>query len=114
LNKDLWSFFWGMNFIGATDNFASFGRSTVVSSIGETVDIDLEAEFTMYHSLSIARDFDSGFSARLGVANALDERPPRMTGWGTDGEVTNLGQVAFYSQYDWLGRRYFLNVTKEF
>lgn len=72
-----------MDFVGKTDNLASFGRETVVSSIGETVAIDLEAEFTMYHSLSVSRFFDNGYTARLGVSNALDEKPPRMTSWAT-------------------------------
>lgn len=114
LDRDLWSFFWGMSFIGETDNYASFGRRTVVDSVGETVDIDLKAESVMYHSLSVSRDFDGGYIARLGVANALDEKPPRLTSLGTGTEVDTLGQVAFYSQYDWLGRRFFLNVSKEF
>jgi iron complex outermembrane receptor protein len=103
-----------MNFIGETDNYASFGRRTVVDSIGQTVDIDLKAESRMYHSFSVSREFDGGYLARLGVANALDEKPPRLTGWGTGTEVDTLGQVAFYSQYDWFGRRFFLNVSKEF
>ena len=114
LERNEWSFFWGMNFVGETSNLESFGRDTVVSSWGEEVAIDLEAEFTMYHSLSVRRYFENGYTATLGVANALDERPPRMTSWGTGGEVSTLGQVSFYSQYDWFGRRYFLNVSKEF
>ncbi|MEX2494558.1 MAG: TonB-dependent receptor [Woeseia sp.] len=114
LNRDLWSFFWGINYIGSTDNYASFGRSTAVYYESQTVDIDLKAESVIYHSLSVSRDFESGYTARLGVSNVLDERPPRMTDYGTGSEVSVLGQVAFYSQYDWLGRRYFLNVTKTF
>ncbi|MEX2257401.1 MAG: TonB-dependent receptor [Woeseia sp.] len=114
LQRNEWSFFWGMNFIGETSNREAFGRDTVVSSWGEEVAIDLKAEFTMYHNLSVSRDFANGVTARLGVRNALDETPPRMTSWQTGAEVNVLGQASFYSQYDWFGRRYFLNVSKEF
>lgn len=123
LNRDAWSFYWGIQYIGETDNFASFGRNTVSYVFGSDssapgggtiVEIDLIAEATTYHNLSANYDFDNGLSARLGIANVLDETPPRLTAQGTAGEVDVLGKVAFYSQYDWLGRRVFLNLTKDF
>jgi len=114
LARNNWSFFYGLNYIGETDNYASFGRTTVSDSGGNQVAIDLIAESTVYHSLSASYDFDNGLVARLGVSNLLDETPPRLTARGTGNEVDVLGNVAFYSQYDWLGRRYFVNVTMEF
>lgn len=114
LDVNDWSFFYGMNYIGETDNFASFGRTTVTNAEGEQVNIDLIAEATTYHSLSAAYNFENGLVARVGVANLLDEEPPRMTSLGTGNEVDVLGEVAFYSQYDWLGRRFFANLTMGF
>ena len=114
LDMDQWSFFYGMNYIGETNNFASFGRTTVTNAEGNQVNIDLIAESTVYHSLSASYNFENGVIARLGVANLLDELPPRMTSLGTGNEVDVLGKVAFYSQYDWLGRRFFLNLTMDF
>lgn len=52
--------------------------------------------------------------ALLGVANLTDEAPPLMTSWRTSNEVEIVGQSAFYSQYDWLGRRFFVNLKMEF
>jgi len=78
------------------------------------VDIDLIGESRTYHSLSASREFDNGVIARIGVANALDEEPPRLTDRGTGTEVEVLGNSAFYSQYDWLGRRYFVNLSMNF
>jgi iron complex outermembrane receptor protein len=43
-----------------------------------------------------------------------DEAPPRMTAEDTANEVDIVGQSAFYSQYDWLGRRVFINLKMEF
>ncbi len=123
LDRDAWSFFYGINYIGETDNFASFGRNTVSYVFGSDsaapgggtiVEIDLEAEDTVYHSLSASYSFDDGLIARLGIANVFDEQPPRMTNQGTGNEVTVVGQVAFYSQYDLLGRRWFLNLSMDF
>jgi iron complex outermembrane receptor protein len=114
LDTDKWSFFWGMYYIGETDNFASFGQTTVTDRLENQVDIDLIGESRTYHSLSASRVFDNGVTAILGIANALDEEPPRLTDRGTGTEVEVLGNSAFYSQYDWLGRRYFVNLTMNF
>ncbi len=114
LQRELWSFFWGATYIGETDNYEHFGTSTASWYGDAEVDLDLTAEATMYHHLSVSREFENGFTARLGVANLLDEEPPRMSSYTTGSEVDVLGGVAFYSQYDWFGRRYFLDVSKSF
>ena len=54
------------------------------------------------------------FVALIGVSNVTDEAPPRMTAEDTSNEVDILGNAAFYSQYDWFGRRYFVNLTVDF
>jgi len=108
-----WSFFWGANIIGDADNYESFGGNTATYR-GETVRVVLDADTVTYHSFSVTREFsDYGLQAILGVANAFAEDPPQLTTLDL-GEVNTQGQAAFYSQYDWLGRRYFLNVTKVF
>jgi iron complex outermembrane recepter protein len=48
------------------------------------------------------------------VSNLMDEAPPRVTTLATDAAVETVGNSAFYSQYDWYGRRYFVNLTMEF
>jgi iron complex outermembrane receptor protein len=121
LNKNAWDFYWGMQYIGETDNFASFGRNTVSyvfgsdsSGGGDLVEIDLIAEERVYHNLSAGYDFENGLTARVGVSNLFNELPPRMTNQGTGNEVDIIGKVAFYSQYDWLGRRFFVNLSMNF
>ena len=114
LNKEAWSFYWGIDYIGSTDNSERFGFDTVNNAQGDPVGIDLKADSVMYHSLSGSYMFDNGLTARVGVANMLEEKPPRMTARGTGNEVDILGEVAFYSQYDWLGRRYFVNLIWDF
>jgi iron complex outermembrane receptor protein len=118
LNKGEWSVAWGMNYIGETDNTDRFrrltGQTTVTDAQGVVRATKLKAESVLYHSLSASYSFDNGFTALLGVANLTDEAPPRMTSWRTSNEVDIVGQSAFYSQYDWLGRRFFVNLKMEF
>lgn len=113
LDRGPWSFFWGTQFIGSSSNHASFGGDTATYR-GETVRVVLKTDAVIYHAASVTREFeDWGLTARLGVANVFDEEPPRLTTLNL-GEVSTIGNSAFYSQYDWLGRRFFLNVTKTF
>ncbi|MEX2496698.1 MAG: TonB-dependent receptor [Woeseia sp.] len=108
-----WSFFWGANIVGSADNYDSYGGNTATYR-GETVRVVLDADTVTYHSFSVTREFsDHGLQAILGVANAFGEDPPQLTTLNL-GEVSTQGQAAFYSQYDWLGRRFFLNLTKTF
>jgi len=55
---------------------------------------------------------DIGIRVLLGVANLTDEEPPQVSIRGSD--ISTVGNAAFYSQYDWLGRRIFMNVTWDF
>lgn len=112
LDRGPWSFFWGVDFIGETSNVESFGGTTG-SYFGTPVFFKLETEATTYHNMSISREFSHGIDVRLGVANVFDEHPPAVTTLGL-GEYSTVGTSAFYSQYDWLGRRFFLNVSKTF
>jgi iron complex outermembrane recepter protein len=114
LMRDLWSFYWGVSYISETDNYASFGTSTAGWYGDAEVDLDLSAEARTYHTFSISREFDVGVTARFGVANVLDEEPPGLSSYTTGAEVDVLGGRAFYSQYDWYGRRYFVDMTMSF
>ncbi|HUE88559.1 MAG TPA: TonB-dependent receptor [Vicinamibacterales bacterium] len=112
-DREQWSYFWGVNFIGSSSNHGEFGGNTATYR-GEPVRVVLRTDTVVYHAASVTREFeDWGLTARLGVANLFDEEPPRVTTLNL-GEVNTIGNSAFYSQYDWLGRRYFLNLTKAF
>ena len=68
-----------------------------------------------YHSLSGSYYWeDQGVRVLFGVANLTDEEPPQMSRVFTGGRYSMVGNSAFYSQYDWLGRRAFMNVTWDF
>ena len=69
-----------------------------------------------YHTVSATRDFeDKGLTMLFGISNIFDEEPPRLSTIGdVSGEVQTAGNSAFYSQYDWIGRNFYFNLTKKF
>jgi iron complex outermembrane recepter protein len=107
-----WSYFWGANVIGSVSNERSFGGNTSTYR-GESVRVVLDSGSVVYHTFSAARSFDGDLTVRMGVANAFNEKPPRVTTLNL-GELETMGDSAFYSQYDWVGRRFYLNLTKRF
>lgn len=114
LDRDAWSFFYGGDFIGKTSNEERFGGNTIVYR-GVDYRAVLGTDAVVYHSFSAQYFFeDYGLTAMFGVANALDEEPPQLTRQGTDNEYTMIGNSVLASQYDWLGRRYFLNLKWRF
>ena len=70
----------------------------------------------IYHDLSVSYDWDDmGLRVLLGISNLTGEDPPQVTTeGGTDEEIQYVGSSVLYSQYDWFGRRAFLNVTMSF
>lgn len=118
LTRDDWTFNWNVRYVGEVSNYLSFGNDVealdTTTYRGEEVRIDLDDDGTFYHSFSVQKDFDEeDLSVIVGIANAFDQEPPRVTTLNL-GELDTQGNSAFYSQYDWLGRRAFLNVSYDF
>lgn len=120
--KGEWSVFWGIDAVQHTSDIADFiaanGATCVTSTTGifvpagQQICRDLVAESRVYHSLSVTRDFDD-WSITLGMANIFDEEPPTVSGNNLS-EITTIGNSPFTSNYDYVGRRGFLSVSKKF
>jgi len=99
--------------IGEASNHDTYGGD-MASYRGTPVRVVLEAPSVMYHNLSVTRAFpDQKMVARFGVNNVMGKKPPRLTTLNL-GQVNTEGNSAFYSQYNWVGRAFFLNVSKDF
>jgi iron complex outermembrane receptor protein len=108
-----WSFYWGANWIGEVENHTDYGGDTTTYR-GETVRVVLETDDVFYNAFSATKFFpDWGVTATLGVRNAFDEEPPQVTTLSL-GQLDTSGTSAFYSQYDYFGRRFFANLTWDF
>lgn len=101
-------------YVGSADSTRDLGQDTVTYR-GETYRAVLSVDSVTYHNLSFAYNWDDvGIRALVGVANLTDEEPPQVTTQGTGAVLDTVGNSAFYSQYDWLGRRFFANLTYSF
>jgi outer membrane receptor protein involved in Fe transport len=116
-DRNDWSYFWGMDYIGEVSNHESYGAGEYADTTtyrGETVRVVLAADAVLYHTFSVTKFIDSvDMKAVLGVRNALNEEPPRVT-TASLGELSTAGWSAFYSQYDFYGRTFYANLSWNF
>ena len=107
-----WSLFWQFRYTGAVNNEEDEDGPTALYR-GETIYRVLKADAVDYHDFSVTYHMtDWNMRAILGVSNAFDTEPPQVTTLAEP--LNNAGRSAFYSQYDWLGQRWFVNLTKSF
>jgi len=111
-----WSIYYGGNYVGTADTTRLLPGDGTISYFGTTYDAVMYVDSVIYHNFSVSYDWeDQGLRVLLGVANLAGEDPPQVTtGGGTDEEIQFIGNSVFYSQYDWFGRRAFLNLTMSF
>jgi len=113
--KNDWSANYSVRYVGDVSEHEEYGNGTYRDTTtirGQTVKLVLAADAQMYHSASVTNKMgDLGLTATLGVANLFDEEPPRVS---YTGGVTREGNSAFYSMYDQLGRRVFINLSYQF
>ena len=99
---------------------ASDAETLADTNAAGTTRYKVNTEFTAYHSFAIEKEWDK-LRVLVGVANAFDEHPPAITravGVGNEGALGTSdgqeGRSVLSSQYDYIGRRLFLNVSKKF
>ena len=113
-----WTLFWGVDIIGPSSDVDDCPSA---SCLGENIDTSvfgpyravIDTPWVFYHSLSVQREFDR-FRLTVGVANLLDENPPRVTTINDQGNFDTVGQSVLASQYDYVGRRFFMNFNVRF
>ncbi|HUE78439.1 MAG TPA: TonB-dependent receptor [Sphingomicrobium sp.] len=122
-----WTVFWGMDWIGKTSNVGDFlednGGDPCIDSVNVVTGEDLRGRYCpdlkaptrFYHNVSVTRSIgdQDQFEMTLGIANLFDTSPPRVSVLN-GGQISMIGPVVSASQYDLLGRRFFLNVTRRF
>lgn len=111
-----WSLFYGLDIIGKSSSKRDLSQiddpvqtGCFVTTIRGTYCPKVTTPTVLYHSASITKEIEN-FDFTLGVSNLFDKRPPRISVLN-GGVIGTLGQAPAVSQYDWLGRRFFVNVT---
>ncbi|MEO1969747.1 MAG: TonB-dependent receptor [Sphingomonadaceae bacterium] len=121
------SVFYGVNVIGGTSDQQDFedryGGPCITSTnpndgnplpIYGTYCPDLRASPVFYHNISMTKDIaDGNYSITVGINNLFDTRPPRVSVLN-GGQISMLGPVISASQYSFVGRRAFINVSAKF
>ncbi|MBN9787846.1 TonB-dependent receptor [Pseudonocardia sp. TMWB2A] len=109
--------YYGLQVIGATADDADYigsnedmCRTTIARGTYCAVTAT-KAKF--YHSLSGTVKLDK-FDFTLGVSNLFNSKPPRVTAGSIAGNQTTVGNALFDSQYDYIGRRFFVNARARF
>lgn len=112
------SLFWGMNIIGKTSSVEDFlelnGTLCDLSATGQILYgpgycYRPRTPTMFYHNASITQRVTNRMEVTFGVSNLFNTKPPIASG------VSRLGNVPLYgTQYDWLGRRFFVQAKARF
>ncbi len=100
-----WKFRYGMEWIDSMDSHAYFGIPA-----GRASTYDFAVPSYTLHNASVQFTSDSDWSAIVGVRNLTDETPP----WISQGAYNRVGNSPLYSGYDYVGRQFFVNISKKF
>lgn len=100
-----WNVYYGMEAVGRTSSYAYYEEDPATSIY------KMDTPTYYLHSVSLSySDSVSKWKVTGGVRNIADKTPPSIS----SGFANRVGNAALYSGYDYLGRRFFLNVSKTF
>ena len=117
-----WTLFYGVNIIGPTsdeEDWAEENQSPtapagcVNSTTRGTYCPVLTTPTVFFHNASVTKEINDRFRITFGLSNIFNRRPPRVSVLN-GGEISMLGPVVAASQYSFVGRRAFINVTSKF
>lgn len=112
------SLFYGINVIGGTSNLQDLlddngGNACINSLIYGRYCPDVTTPATFYHNVSFTQEINDRFDITVGLSNLFDTRPPRVSILNGQ-QISTLGPVVAASQYPFVGRRAFINVSAKF
>ena len=111
LDHGPYTLLWNVQWIGPSSDARYIGPA--VSTDG-TEFYKVRTEPTVYHAVSIRREMNK-WTAIFGIANLFDEHPPALSTVPIGGkQYSTVGTSVVASQYDYLGRRVFVNLSKKF
>jgi iron complex outermembrane receptor protein len=109
-----WTFNWELYMIGhASDNPATATSMPSYRGTGEAVTMDYVTPFYTLSNVSIRRKFDK-FTAIVGVKNLFDQAPPAIS-FADSFEPHTIGTTpSAVSQYDLIGRAFYIDLDAKF
>jgi len=111
LDRGPWTVNYYIELVGhSSDNPFVSNMDTNFHQTGETVLLNHTVPFYTDHTVSLRRKFDK-FTLEAGVKNLFDTPPPS---YSTEGFQNRLGVVPLTSQYDLIGRSFFVSLDAKF
>jgi iron complex outermembrane receptor protein len=106
-----WTFNWFVNMIGhsSDDPFVSNMNTNFLGS-GETVKLNHTVGFYSTSTLAL-RYKHKDWAIEVGSKNIFDKAPPVYSAFGFQNRI---GTAPLTSQYDWIGRSFFVDLKKSF
>lgn len=99
-----WTFNYSADIVPETVNVNYADQTTL---FGEPVYRDITAEAYLVHNISVRKRADN-WTFQAGINNLFNENAP----WVSNGGGTRVGNVSLASQYDWIGRRAFVTISR--
>jgi len=102
-----WNLHYGMEFVGKTSSYADVN----IQEDPATSQYKFDTPAYYLHSMSVSyNDTVSKWKVTGGVRNLADKKPPQIS----SGYYNRVGNAPLYSGYDFVGRTFFMNVSKSF
>ena len=108
-----WTFNWYLRMIGTGNDLPFIGDPTITNynQTGVNVIGNYSVPFYTVSDIAIRRKFDK-FTVEAGVKNLFDTAPPLIS--VGDPIQNRLGNVPLASQYDLIGRSFYIDVDAKF
>ncbi|MBK7617288.1 MAG: TonB-dependent receptor [Burkholderiales bacterium] len=99
-----WRLYYGLDWVGATSSYAYFEEDPATSSY--------KLDTPNYYTSTVAVGYKADkWEVTLGVKNLEDVKPPQIS---AQAGYNRVGNAPLYSGYDYVGRTFYLNVSKSF
>ncbi|MBN9466368.1 TonB-dependent receptor [Brevundimonas sp.] len=106
-DKGDWTVFWNTDIVDSVNN-DRFYASNTGTFLGQPIYYNRKVDTYLNHSASVRKTFDK-WQLQVGVRNLFDEGPTITSASGGGRGAAN---VPLSSQYDYLGRRVFMNISR--
>lgn len=110
LTRDDWNYTWATRYVGQASNSPFFTNGNETTYRGIPVTFIASAPTTFYHTASVSKTFENNLDLTFGVRNLTDKKPPI----GSPSGASTVGNAMLYSQYDQIGRTFFVNLMYNF
>jgi outer membrane receptor protein involved in Fe transport len=115
LPGDAITFRYGVQYVGPQDSSSSVDPVMSPAPFLGVINADLRAEAYFNHGISVQFKIQEVGQVTMGINNLTNVLPPRLSSFPTsDGQFTRIGNYFNSSNYDLIGRSFFLNVTRTF